>query len=360
MRKPTSPRTFFGWLLVALAPVTASAHEVGIDRSNLTKESAATQENTIQAIHALHATWFRDALSYSTPQNIAAFVNEVKLVKQNGLKMLANVLPSYADYDHSFANAGEEFRKLCGWSQGDGKLSEINLSKFAQHLGAILDATKAANLSIDAFEIGNEFDTMCYDADVPVGRPATEQEIMTALRGYGEFLKAAALVIRDPRYFPDAKIITFGIAHGSDQWDKPQRHISEPARFVARLRNVNGFNYLDNSSYHVDGYGTHVYPWPGNLSKSTSDTLRQDAAALGSDKPLWVTEWGFLSKGAFPNSKGQTLVQAAQEVLATFDQLSSSIKLGPLMFYSYNGWLVDDAGQPQPLAAVLSDYAARQ
>jgi hypothetical protein len=81
---------------------------------------------------------------------------------------------------------------MCGWSGGDGKLSEINLAKFAQHLRATLDAVRAANLTIDAFEIGNEFDTTCYDADVPVGHSASEKEIATWLRGYGEFLKAAA------------------------------------------------------------------------------------------------------------------------------------------------------------------------
>lgn len=37
--------------------------ELGIDRSNLSKESEATQEKTLQDIHALHAAWFRDAVS---------------------------------------------------------------------------------------------------------------------------------------------------------------------------------------------------------------------------------------------------------------------------------------------------------
>ena len=90
------------------------------------------------------------------------------------------------------------------------------------------------------------------------------------------YLQAAALAIGDPNYFPHAKIITFGIAHGSDKWDKPWRHISQPVVVVARLRNVNGFNYLDNALYRVDGYGTHIYPWQGPdnrrpRSEATSD-----------------------------------------------------------------------------------------
>ena len=29
---------------------------------------------------------------------------------------------------------------------------------------------------------------------------------------------------------------------------------------MAMLRNVDGFNYLENKEYKVDGYGTHLYP----------------------------------------------------------------------------------------------------
>lgn len=176
--------------------LTASAQELGIDRSNLAKESEATQEQTLKGIHDLQAKWFRDAISFSNSQSVPKFINELRLVKQNNLKMLAIVLPSYLDYDRSFANAGES-RKLCGWEGGSGKLSEINLGKFSEHLRALLGAAKAANLTIDAFEIGNEFDTASCDADVPVGHAPSEQEITTWLHGYGEFLKAAALVIRD-------------------------------------------------------------------------------------------------------------------------------------------------------------------
>ena len=194
--------TYWSACVLSVAPIPCLAQgrlELGIDRSNLSKESEATQEKTLKDIQGLHAIWFGDVLSAAAkPELQAKFVNEIKLTKQNNLKVLVNVLPSFLDYDQPFANAGEDFRKICGWSGGDGRLSEINLTKFSQHLRAILDSIKAADLTIDAFEIGNEFDTACYDADVPVGHQASEKEIMTWLHGYGEFLKAAALVIRDP------------------------------------------------------------------------------------------------------------------------------------------------------------------
>jgi hypothetical protein len=252
---------------------------------------------------------------------------------------------------------GTSFSGL-GFESGDGRLSQINLTKFTQHLLAVLDAVKAANLSIDAFEIGNEFDTTCYDADVPVGHQASKQEIETWLRGYGEFPKAAALVIRDANYFPHSKIITFGMAHASDKWDKPWRHMSHPEALVARLRNVNRFNCLDNSQYHVDGYGTRIYPWPGDIVGSVRGALTQDADELGRGKPLWVTEWGFLSKSSFPTPNHESLDQGIQEIIDTFASLAPSIPLGPMMFYRYDVWLTDETGQLLPQASILSRYGA--
>jgi hypothetical protein len=327
----------------------------------MSKLSEAYQAKALAQIHALHATWFRDGVSGTTPEEVAKSVNLVRLVNQNNLKMLAIIGPSWKDFDAGYKNpnAGEAFGKRCGWPQGSGELSKVNLNTFAQHLRAVLGAVKAAGLTIDAFEIGNEYDSNCFNGDVPDGHAASEEEMITVLRGYGDFLKTAALIIRD--YFPQAKIVTFGICHSDDRYDKPPHHISHPAaNFVARLRNVNGFNYLDNSLYHVDGYGTHIYPWPGNPAGHMTALLQEDAAAL-SDKPLWVTEWSFMSHSQFPNGKGQTLDQGVEEMLVTFDSLARSIALGPLMFYSYNGWVADPTTQQlEPLADVFSAYVGRR
>jgi hypothetical protein len=67
------------------------ALELGVDRSNLTGQSESTQERTLEGIHALHATWFRDVLSAAAkPELLARFVNEVRLAKQNNLKILVD------------------------------------------------------------------------------------------------------------------------------------------------------------------------------------------------------------------------------------------------------------------------------
>jgi hypothetical protein len=337
--------------------VAQAAQEFGIDRSNLTREKESVEEKALHDIRSLHAAWFRDVLSGGTsPEGIAKFVNELKLAKQNDLKFLANILPACADYDGNCQNqnAGEDFRKRCGWSQGSGQFSRVNLAKLARRLRTEFDAVKAANLTIDAFEIGNEVDWICFNGDVPDGREPTQADWMTAVRGYAHFLRTTAEIIHDPHYFPQAKIITFGIAHGSDRWDRPPHHFSSPARMVAMLRNLDGFNYLDNASYHVDGYGTHIYPNPDNLEQSVTDLIGGDAEILGPDKPFWITEWG-LAAAKYPNKQGQSRAQAFRDFYATLDKLH--IPFGPAFYYAYSpggSSLIDADGALLPEASALA------
>jgi hypothetical protein len=158
MKKTLTVLVFLGWQLsLSFVPDVSSAQtaqEFGIDRSNLTRESEAVQEKDLRDISSLHAAWFRDVLSGTTPEGIVKFVNEVKLAKQNNLKFLANILPLRADYDNGYQNpnAGEDFRKRCGWTQGSSQISRIDLAKLTQRLHMQFDAVKAANLTIDAFE----------------------------------------------------------------------------------------------------------------------------------------------------------------------------------------------------------------
>lgn len=352
-----------GYMRTVTPAVAQATKEFGIDRSNLTTQSEAVQEETLQGIRGLHATWFRDVL-FAAPEPIPEFSHEVKLAKQNGLKFLANVLPAKVDFGEGYKppNAGEDFHHRCGWSQGSSQLSRLDVAKFAQHFRTQLDAVKAANLTIDAFEIGNELDWICFNGDVPNGHIATQEELMNAVRGYARFLKAAGDVIRDPRYFPNAKIITFGIAHGSDKWDRPpnQHHFSNPARMIAMLRNLDGFNYLDNSIYHVDGYGTHVYPDVNDMEGSVRDKIGQDAKILGTDKPFWITEWGLDAK-KYPNKRGQSRGDGLRDFYALLDRLH--LPLGPVFYYDYSPGskaLVDETGALLPEAGILSGIINQQ
>lgn len=350
--RPLSSFAYVLALAMTVWAVPAGSSELGIDRSGLSMQSTAVQEKTLTDIRGLGAAWFRDGPTSGSAQGVANFVNEIRLAKQRHLKVLITIAQMDEDYDVPLQMHDR------GWKAK--KLSQIDLAKFTQRFQSLLGALKAAGLTIDAVEFGSEDDSYYYDADVPYDHPATADELHTWLRGYGAFLKTGATILHDPRYYPTAKIITFGMAHGCDPCKGPPRHLINPARAVAMLKNVDGFNYLSNATYHVDGYGTHIYVSPNYIDSMATQMLRQDAAALGRDKSLWITEWGFLDLNAFPNKKGETLSQCIQVFLDTLDRLRTQISIGPMMFYRYDTWLSDASGKLLPQAKVLATYTAKQ
>jgi hypothetical protein len=331
--------------------------DVGIDQSNMIWEPKPKQAAIFAGIRKIGVGWFRDAFSYPASQ-IPDFVDVVRQAKQANLKVLVVVMQDASDYDGAAAkaeNAGLAFKIRCGWWAGSLKLSRIDLTKFKTRLSALLSALKAANLEVDAFEIGNEDDWVCFNGDVPFGRAATAQDVSIAARGYARFLEAAAETIRNPHFFPEAKIITFGMSHADAGWDEdPPHHLPNPAALVASLRDLDGKNYLDNARYHIDGYGSHIYPEADDIERSTLATLAKDTAALGTHLPVWITEFG-LRRGQFPNRKGQSRAQA---IATFFDTLAADkpAAFGPVFYYNYAdpSWgLTDARGNLLPAAGVL-------
>lgn len=343
------------WYVIAFLTtlVTLSAFdldpEFGICRYNLSPRERTT---VLPAIRALGASWF--STTYNTRAKPEDFVDLVRQVKQQNLKIMEIVEPSHTDYDEGVVagnGGGDEFKRRCGFSTGSAKYSALNPDKLAARLSSQFDALKAAGLTIDAFEIGTEVDWICFDGDIPEGHDASQAELMTIVHGYAKFLKAAGGLIHSQ--FPAAKIITFGIAHISDN-DTPPHHVSRPARIIAALRNLDGVNYLDNPAYRVDAYGEHIYPKPNYIAKDTQDKMREDIGILGHDRPYWITEWGLNSK-SFPNKEVATRVQAASEFYRTLDSLH--VSFGPLFYFGYD-WaggkgLTDQGGNPQPDAQAI-------
>jgi hypothetical protein len=348
-------------LSAAASYAQSQGFEVGLCRSNTIWEPKARQAAIIAGIRATGLHWFRDAFAEG-PERTQDFVDVVRMAKQAGLKVLVVVIQDASDYDGAAAkadNAGWLFKRRCGWESGSLKLSQINTTKFKARLHGLLLSLKAANLTVDAFEIGNEVDWVCFNGDVPFGRWANAHDVAVAAHGYARFLEAAAEVIREPGFPSDTKIITFGIAHADMGWDLPPHHLPNPASFVASLRNLDGINYLDNARYHVDGYGLHIYPDANDIKGSVAATLKRDSAALGTDLPFWITEFGW-RKGQFPNRRGESRAQAVGDFFAALAE-DRQDKFGPVFYYDYNSpdWgLLDDHGKLLPEAAALARAAS--
>jgi hypothetical protein len=343
-------------VLIALGPALSASDgkfDVGIDRSNMIWITKPEQAAIFAGIKKTGVRWFRDAFAYPVDRT-ADFVEVVRQAKQAGLKMLVIVTQSPDDYDNATAaNAGPDFEKLCSWRDGSLKLSQMNLGKFKDRLRGLLDALEARDLEVDAFEIGNEVDWVCFNGDVPFGRDAGPDDVSIAARGYARFLEAAAETIRDR--LPHAKLITFGMAHIDDVWDKPPRHhLPNPAAFVASLRNLDGKNYLSNARYRVDGYGSHIYPDRNDIQVSVAATLATDTQALGTDLPVWITEFGFRA-GQFPNRAGENRGRAIEDFFMALAEARA--QFGPVFYYAYDDddfSLIDARGGLLPEAYVLA------
>ena len=212
----------------AAAPVARLASpaplEFGVDRSNMATQwtlswpqepriapflSAdynkpgnfeARRVAVLDGIARVHAGWFRDGFGGS-----ALSIDLLRLVHARGMKMLAIVGHAASDYPPgaylSKAQSG------CPW--GTYPLSKINLAAYQKRIEAELAAVGAAGERVEAFEIGNELDLYCNDADNPTGAEwarhqwkwfLSAAQVQSFVRGYAPFL--AALRCCNPQVFP--------------------------------------------------------------------------------------------------------------------------------------------------------------
>jgi hypothetical protein len=295
-------------------PVDAQAQpsaplEFGVDRSNMATEwtLAPPQEPNISpflsseynkpgdfearrvaildGIAKIHAQWFRDGFGKGSPD---LFVDLVKLVHTRHMKILAVFGAAASDYP-----PGAYLTKAqsgCQW--GTYPLSKINLSAYQKRIEQVFAAVRAAGETVDAFEIGNELDLYCNDADSPTGAEWAKHQwkwflspaqVQTFVRGYAPYLAASVASIR--KYFPKAKIITYGNSMPA----------SAPLmEALASVRDADG--RVTDYTKLVDGYGSHLYPVSTttlNMVEDATNSLRYEAAYYPhvDEKPIWITEW---------------------------------------------------------------------
>jgi hypothetical protein len=239
----------------------------------------------MDGIARVHAGWFRDGFGKGAPD---LFVDLVKLVHARGMKILAVFGAAASDYPPgaylSKAQSG------CPW--GTYPLSKINLAAYQKRIETQFAAVRAAGETVDAFEIGNELDLYCNDADGPTGAEwakhqwkwfLSDAQVQTFVRGYAPYLAASVASIR--KYFPRAQIITYG---NSMPGSAPLMEA------LASVRAADG--KIADYTRLIDGYGSHLYPASTTTSTMVQDatiSLRYEAAHYPhlSQKPIWITEW---------------------------------------------------------------------
>ena len=290
-------------------PAQRAALEFGIDRSNMGTQWTlgwplepnvspflAAEYNkpgnfearrlaVFDGIGRLHVQWFRDGFGKGSPDLL---INSLKQMHARGIKMLTVLGADVSDYPPDAYLSKE--KSGCQW--GSYPLSRINLDAYQKRIEAQFALVRAAGEVVDAFEIGNELDLYCNDADSPTGAEWAKHQwkwFLSAAQaqnfvgGYGPFLGASVAAIR--KYFPQAKIITYG------------NSLPTSAPLMEALANVRGADgkFTDYTRL-VDGYGSHLYPVSDTTERMVEDatsSLRYEAAHYPhvSEKPIWITEW---------------------------------------------------------------------
>ncbi len=364
-----------------------STVEMGVDRSNMSTEWTlappsepnvfpfngsygapgvfeARRVAVFDGIARIGPQWFRDGFGADTPSGVDLFVDTVRAVHARGMKILATIGPTRNDFNASDVIPGDPKGNGCSWSTAP--LSKIDLGRFADRVRAHFDALKNAGQSVDAFEIGNELDLYCNDADMP---PTSEfaahhwkwflsdAQVQTFANGYVPFLKTSVGLIR--AYFPHAKIITFGMSNPS----------GNSAALIAALAHYDdGSGKLIDETKLVDGYGTHIYPSSATTDRmvrtATADLVAQEATfPHAAEKPLWITEWNEagsafwsshkwyfqydangnpggdrnLAAGAYPAMTRAEVIRAFQrDVLAKLRERPNPLNIGYAFYYAYD------------------------
>ncbi|MEW6436206.1 MAG: hypothetical protein AB1508_03435 [Pseudomonadota bacterium] len=237
----------------------------------------------LDGVARVHAHWFRDGFGGD-----ALSIDLLKLVHARGMKMLAIVGHAASDYPPgaylSKAQSG------CVW--GTYPLSKINITAYQKRIETALAAIRAAHETVEAFEIGNELDLYCNDADNPTGAEwakhqwkwfLSDAQAQAFVRGYAPFLAASVASIR--KYFPHAPIITYG---NSLPTSAPLMEALAHAR--AQDGKITDYTKL------IDGYGSHLYPTSTttlNMVQDATNSLRYEAAHYPhlNEKSIWITEW---------------------------------------------------------------------
>jgi hypothetical protein len=160
---------------------------------------------------------------------------------------------------------------------GTYPLSKINLAAFQKRFEGELAAVRAAGETVEAFEIGNELDLYCNDADSPTGAEwakhqwkwfLSDAQAQAFVRGYGPVLAASVASIR--KYFPQAQVITYG------------NSMPASAPLMEALASVRGADgKITDYTRLVDGYGSHLYPTSTttlNMVQDATNSLRYEAA----------------------------------------------------------------------------------
>jgi len=240
-------------------------------------------------------------------------------------------------------------------------LVDADPNGFKTAFSAQLTALEDAGVRLTAFEIGNEFNTVGYNADFPAqnsGRvlglkdlnDLNDAEARQIAAGYLQYIKTVAVVkdIRDHSKFNKVTpIITGGLANvglpGPKSFDNQLATSVADTIMFLRQHGIDQF---------VDGYGVHAYTSgdPRQTIAQRITTLESIFHACTSAKPCWLTEWAFNNRDQSCPIHDDLRLQLVQAERATLEHFVAQGRLAASLYYSWDG---DFPGQKENMGAVF-------
>mgnify|MGYP001293364677 CR=1 FL=1 len=236
---------------------------------------------------------------------------------------------------------------------GAPKVSMINIELYSKRLENNLKYLKSVGAKVDAFEIGNELDWVCFNGDIPLGsKPIATGLPQQFYIKYGDMLKQSKRLI--DMYYPGSKVLSFGAANPG-LFGAADSYVQDPQNMLATLTYLNSINYLQ----YVDAIGIHLYPASTNLVDilKAKNTISNYSSVSNSNKPIWITEWGF----SLPT---QTSSAVRYSGIRSFIELVNSMSetaISNIFLYTFylpgDGFsFVDSSGNTDASIRVINQY----
>ncbi|MGX9427130.1 MULTISPECIES: hypothetical protein [Bradyrhizobium] len=240
-------------------------------------------------------------------------------------------------------------------------LIDADPTGFKAAFAAQLAALEDAGVKLTAFEIGNEFNTVGYNADFPAhgsGRilgladldNPKDGEARRVASGYLQYIKILAVIkdVRDhSRLNRETPIITGGLSNVGLAGPK-----SFNGQVATSVADTVTFMRQHGADQFVDGYGVHAY-----TSGDPHQTLAQRLAVLEvifhactSSKPCWLTEWAFNNRDQSCPVNDEVRLHLVEAERATLKHFVDQGRLAASIYYSWDG---DFPGQKENMGAIF-------
>lgn len=330
---------------------------MGIAQSNLLWEQNSSA--IISKISDAGSRWIRTNLS--TSSNASAFSNAVLASNKENMKVLAVVMPEYyedfADPLNSLGNADSAsdgpFKKKCGFSMGAPKVSKIDIGLFSSRLENNLRYLKSVGAKVDAFEIGNELDWVCFNGDIQLGTtPIATSLPQQFYVKYGEMLKQSKRLVE--MYFPESKVLSFGAANAG-LFGAPDSYVQDPQNMLASLTYLSGVNYLQ----YADAVGIHLYPASSSVTDilGAKKTISNYSSVSDANKPIWITEWGFSFSSQISSAARYTALRSFVDLVNSMPEVTISNIFLFTFYLPGDGFsFVDGSGNVESSIRIMKQY----